>query len=561
MLNISVDYRYSGTQNVTYSMPIYIGNNIVQSVSIQLSSNESGTLTETVNASSSIGSYSVSFGGSSGTLSVVPTGEHTLHYIASRDGITFALDGVTEVSPFAALVTVGSHTLVVPASAQVNSPGWGLTTFAFTSWSDGSTSLARTFDIEAQTYVSTNYVRLGSCPSLYTWNGTGYSYASEVNDGTGWLGYLEYYNPDGTMTFSANYPYDYIKLNPTQLQPENGFFNMKIPEMMDEIFYIDSVHLVAVDHPIGTDVYSTKSTWVYNLTDPGTIFTVNQNLQSPVSAVNGSGVNVLPQISKLDGVFTTGTRWAWDNITLNLGNLTGAPNINLVVAAEINWPTTQAGGNNFAKYATQPGVMPSPPPYMQVKAANGTWVNVPDDREFPLPSVTDEAFDVNLTGLFPTNDYELRINTYQDIQFDYIGVSTSAQQNITTYTMTPSSANLEQAFSADSNSTGAFTRYGDVTALLQSPDNEFVVGRLGDVISLQFTDNLPPVPPGMVRDYFVVVNCWFKGTGLSYVPFTVSPLPFQDMTSFPYPPNETYPYDAPHEAYLQVYNTRIINNP
>jgi hypothetical protein len=43
------------------------------------------------------------------------------------------------------------------------------------------------------------------------------------------------------------------------------------------------------------------------------------------------------------------------------------------------------------------------------------------------------------------------------------------------------------------------------------------------------------------------------------VPFTVDPLPFQTMTSFPYPSNETYPYDAQHEAYLQTYNTRIIN--
>ncbi len=55
--------------------------------------------------------------------------------------------------------------------------------------------------------------------------------------------------------------------------------------------------------------------------------------------------------------------------------------------------------------------MPSPPPYMEVKAVNGSWVRVPDNREFPLPDVTDNTFVVNLTGLFPTNDYELRINT------------------------------------------------------------------------------------------------------------------------------------------------------
>ena len=233
----------------------------------------------------------------------------------------------------------------------------------------------------------------------------------------------------------------------------------------------------------------------------------------------------------------------------------------MVVAAKITWPTTTAGGENFMSYANEPGVIPSPPPYMQVMAPNGSWVNVPEDREFPIPHVTDNEFDVNLTGLFPTNNYELKINYYQDIQFDYIGISTTPQQNIIVHTIPPSSATLEQAFGVNSNSSGAFTKYGDVTSLLQSADNQFVIGREGDMVSVQFPTNLPPVPQGWVRDYFIVASCWFKGEGLPYVPFTVDPLPFQAMTSFPYPANETYPYNALNMAYLQTYDTRIINPP
>ena len=168
---------------------------------------------------------------------------------------------------------------------------------------------------------------------------------------------------------------------------------------------------------------------------------------------------------------------------------------------------------------------------------------------------------VNLTGLFPSNDFELRINYYQDIEFDYIGVDTTAQQNTIVHTLTASYADLQQAFSTNSSSTGAFTRYGDVTSLLQSTDDQFVIGREGDQVSLQFSANLPPVPQGMVRDYFVVANCWFKGLGLPYVPFTVDPLPFQSMTSFPYPSTESYPTDAIHQSYLKTFNTRIIKAP
>jgi len=560
-INASVDVRNAGNETVSYQLPFFVNGQVAQTVQVQLEPGASTTAWTEINESS-IGTYQLTAGGQNNQFSVVPTGEYTLNVILTQAGITFTLDGGSQVAQYSSLVTAGPHTIVLPSTAQVENAEWGLCTYTFTSWNDGSTSLSETVNVQSETFVAANYVRTAptSCPELYVWNGTSYDYAADVNDGTGWLGFLEYFNPDGSMVFSYNYPYDYIKLDSTQLQPLNGFYNMKIAEDTNEIFYLDSVKLIAVDHPADTNVFSTKSTFVYNLTGQGTIYTVSNDLATPVSAVNGQGQNVLPLISKLDNNFTSANRWTWNNITLNLGNLSGAKNIYLVVAARTDWPSTQAGGENFMSYADEPGVMPSPPPYMQVKAENGSWVNVPDDRQFPIPATTDQEFVVNLTGLFPTNNFELRINYYQDIQFDYIGISTAPQQNIITYTLTPSSADLTQAFVANSTSTGAFTRYGDVTALLQSADNEFVIGREGDVVSIQFPADLPPVPKGWVRDYFLVTNCWFKGDGLPYVPFTVDPLPFQAMTSFPYPSNETYPYDAAHEAYLQAYDTRVIDS-
>jgi len=560
-INASVDVRNAGNETVSYQLPFFVNGQVAQTAQVQLEPGASTTAWTEINESS-IGTYQITVGGLNDQFSIVPTGEYTLHVILTQPGISFTLDGVSQVSQYSSLVAAGQHTIVLLFTAQVENAEWGLCTYTFTGWNDGSMSTSETINVQSETYVAANYVRTAptSCPELYAWNGTSYNYAADVNDGTGWLGFLEYFNPDGSMVFSYNYPYDYIKLDSTQLQPLSGFYNIKIAENTNEIFYLDSVELIAVDHPADTYVFSTKSTFVYNLTDQGTIYTVGENLAAPVSAVNGKGQNVLPLISKLDNKFTTATMWSWNSITLNLGNLAGAKNIYLVVAARTDWPSTQAGGENFMSYADEPGVMPSPPPYMQVKAENGSWVNVPDDRQFPIPATTDQEFVVNLTGLFPTNNFELRINYYQDIQFDYIGISTSPQQKIITYTLTPSSADLTQAFVPNSTSTGAFTRYGDVTALLQSADNEFVIGREGDVVSIQFPADLPPVPKGWVRDYFVVTNCWFKGEGLPYVPFTVDPLPFQSMTSFPYPSNETYPYDTAHEAYLQKYNTRIINS-
>jgi hypothetical protein len=117
-----------------------------------------------------------------------------------------------------------------------------------------------------------------------------------------------------------------------------------------------------------------------------------------------------------------------------------------------------------------------------------------------------------------------------------------------------------------STSSGAFTRYGDVTPLLQDADDMYVIGRQGDQVNLQFSTASLTVPAdGMERDYFFFVACWFKdppgawGYGFQY---TVDPLPFQAMSGYPYPMDkESYPYDAAHVAYIQQYNTRVITAP
>ncbi len=556
-INISFDATNTGTEDLSYRLPILVNGASATSINLKLLAGASTSLEANI-SESALGNFALSVGGKSVSIHIVPTGKHTIHVISSRPGIPFTIDGQSHVTTFADLFDVGTHTVVFPPTHVLSVGTWGQVTFTFVNYNGGSTNPSQTIDVEKETYVVTNYNRPGSCPSLYSWNGTAYTYVAEVSDGPGWLGYVDYFKPDGTMVFSYNYPWDYVKVAPAQLQPKDGFYSMNIMETSDEIYYLDSAKLVAIDHPADVNVFSTAGTYIYKLSGQGSFYTVSKNPLTPVSAVNGSGANVLSQISKMDGVFTSGIRWQWNNLTLNLGNLTGADQIKLVVAATINWPSTSAGGTNFLKYSTQPGVTPSPPPYLEVKAANGSWIRVPDDREFPLPDVTDTEFVVNLTGLFPTNDYSIRINTYQDIRFDYIGVDTTPQQSLNVQSILPTSANFQQTYTTNSNSSGAFTKYGDVTALVLSADDKLVIGREGDGVQLKFPANLPPVAVGMERDYFLVASVWFKGNGLSYVPFTVNPIPFQAMTSYPYPPNETYPYDATHLNYLQEYNTRLI---
>jgi hypothetical protein len=341
---------------------------------------------------------------------------------------------------------------------------------------------------------------------------------------------------------------------------------MILNQLWDEIFYIDSATLVIVDHAPDVDVFSTAGTYLYNLDRQGTIYTVSKHASTPVSAfatyANGTRENVLPQISALDGVYTTGNEFQYDTLELNLGDLSAANNIKLVVAGITIYSSGKIQGEWAGQFWNRPGEKPFPPPYMEVKAANGSWVRVPDNRQFPLVDVTADSFVVDLTGLFPTNDYSLRIHSFFNVHFDYIGVDTTPQQFVSIQYIKPSYAELTQVVKTNSKSSGNFTRYGDVTALLQAADDEFVIGRQGDNVALQFdTDTIRPVLPGMERDYFFFVSCWFKVEGLPYLPFTVEQLPFHAMSCFPYDAAvESYPYYA-HMSYLATYNTRAINVP
>jgi hypothetical protein len=187
--------------------------------------------------------------------------------------------------------------------------------------------------------------------------------------------------------------------------------------------------------------------------------------------------------------------------------------------------------------------------------------------QLPTPSdYTARSFAVDLTGLFPEDvrDYQIRITNFWNVTFDYIGIDTTPKENITIQKIN-AAATLEQIVSSPSVVTGNFTRYGDITQLLSTEDDMFVIGMQGDQVALQFpTTSIAPLQDGMERDFFLFVACWFKdppGNWGYQFDFTVNPMPFRNMTGFPYPDTESYPYDAAHMQYLREYNTRVRTAP
>jgi hypothetical protein len=567
------------------TVKVMIDDVMVSTQVIALDAGASQTVQFTVNASNAAeGKHTAKLNTLSGSFIVVKTGYHTL--IVNRSGggskaLPFTLNGENYQTAYQALLPVGEYSISVPNPFSV---GTGVLEFSY--WSDGNRNPSRTFTLDNRLILVVTYTLISgyaSCPSLYLWNGTGYSYVTDVSN-PGWLGYISHINSDGTIVFGGGNPWDYVKLDKNLIATNNGNFDMTLAQQWDELYYLDSAYMLVVDHPVGTDAYTSMTNYL-NKGSTGQIYTVsNGTLLSPVNATNEKGQNVLSQILQQDGVYTPGVNGAastsWDNISLNkltldLGNLSAAPAVKLVITGMVDWgsaDTYYAWINSFKEAAAQ-GLVPNgtqimPAPTMEVKDANGNWVSVSQDKQIPLPSdYNARTFTVDLTGLFPADvsDYQVRFTNSWNVTYDYIGIDTTPEQNITMQKLTPTTAVLSQMWDTQSNSSGAFTRYGDVTPLLQNADDMYVIGRQGDQVNMQFsTANLTAPAPGMERDYFFVVACWFKdppgawGYGFN---FTVDPMPFMAMSGFPYPTTESYSYDTAHLAYIQQYNTRVITAP
>jgi len=564
----------TGTETDRLLIKLTLDDALIDTQTIELNAGATTPVEFTVNATSE-GVHYVKLNTVSGSFRAVPEGMHTLSILISpvpkTGGAEFKLNGEEQTTPYRELLPEGTYTIAMPSTDPTGQYG-------FLKWENKNTNPTRTISLTSATLVIAYYEQGSSCPSLFIWNGTSYVYVAEVSN-HGWLGYIDCItdDPDWPIVYWRNNPWDYIPLNGTQLQTRNGYYDMVLTQKWNEIFYLDSTYLVVVDHPSDVNVYSTM---VEQYLDPaymGKIYTVSKTPSSPISAVNEKGENVLPQIQAMDDVFTPGINgiqsqsWnkiSWNRLTLDLGDLSNAEQIKLVVRGIVDWGAAEDYTVWIDKFfdpdnPAPTGAQITPAPYLEVKDANGNWVRVPESRQFPIPpDGIARTFVVDLTGLFLTDDYSMRINNFWNVTFDYIAVDTTTQANITTWEIYPH-AELYQTFTTDSVSSGNFTRYGDVTALILNADDMFVIGKQGDTVSLAFpTADLAPPAEGMERDYFLFDSLWFKdetgnwGYGFD---FTVDPLPFQSMSGFPYPlDTESYPNDEAHLNYLKEYNTRVI---
>ena len=221
------------------------------------------------------------------------------------------------------------------------------------------------------------------------------------------------------------------------------------------------------------------------------------------------------------------------------------------------------------------GIAPVPP-FVDALDSTGKWVRVEDDMGFPAGLARTMVTD--LTGKLPPATRFIRITTNLKIYWDRIRVDNSPVDTEYKVTEIPlAAANLHfrgypqvveghpandlhyiyenvSATGPYTRQTGNYTRYGDVTNLVETSDNKYVIFGSGDEVAVDFdVSKMPDPPEGWVRDYFFYADGFAKDMDF-YAAHgdTVAPLPIHTLTPYPYPSGIGYPQDLDHVKYQQI---------
>lgn len=432
-----------------------------------------------------------------------------------------------------------------------------------------------------------------SCPVLFAWNGKRYEYVGDFL-GAGTVGEIL---PGGSCRPPR--PEESVKVEAGQLAPLGGEYALKVAEPMQEVVYLDRLHLLVTDLPPRLRAYPDER-FTGDAKGPSQDLLVFEEARAvrPVRAEDHRGQNVTQALRRWDRQTVDGfARRAWVGyaeehwLMLDFGDrlakFGAGDRLVLFLAGWTDYPYPHA------MWAAEQAGVPLLPPVLERRGPDGKWQPLIADMGFPAG--TPRVMTVDLTGKVGGPSCVLRIRSNMHVFWDEVFVVPLSDRvpaaellagrapkgdRLRVHGLPVRRATLEargfmQEFSPDGKAPTAYdyhrlekvpaagfrgklTRLGDVTELLREADDCFVIFGPGEEVDVRFdAAGLPPLPEGWTRSF--VLRSWgfCKGAG----PFTatggaVDPLPFRAMSGFPYGPDEHYPRTPRHEEYGRKYNTR-----
>ncbi|QEH32798.1 FG-GAP repeat protein [Aquisphaera giovannonii] len=447
-------------------------------------------------------------------------------------------------------------------------------------WPDGVMQCELNVAADQKRAIGENNRKTGSCPVLFTWDGSKFACLGDFLGGGG-LGYLVapgvYGQPDRDEA---------VAIGPSQLREEQGAYRLSITEPMDEIAYLDHVRLDVVDSPPGVTSTPDERFAPTGNRPTGELIAWRRAVE-PEHATDLAGRDVAEALRHFDRVTVDSFRklegWTGyaeeHGIVLDFGDrLSGfGPSDPLVLclAGWVEYPYSQTN------YAAATAGVSLRPPVIERRRGDGSWEVIEPDAGYPagLPRLTT----LDLTGKLTGPSCVLRIRTNMECYYDQAFIAVRdrrAEGSLRVSTREVARAELgHRGYSREvspdgrlpllydyryvdpaplARLSGKLTRFGDVVPLLKADDDILCVIGPGDEARLEFSaEGLPPLEPGWTRSFVLRSFGYCKdadpSTALSD---TVGPLPWKGMPPFPFGGGASRPADPAYEAYLRDYQTR-----
>lgn len=445
-------------------------------------------------------------------------------------------------------------------------------------WPNGS--VRAEFNLKTNQQIVTEQRLKGSCPFLFSWNGERIQF---VKDSVPWGSAIGLrINALGTAKISATE--EWYKIGRDQLRARDGFYDLRVTGELWETYFYDSLALMTVDHPAGTEIFADER---YDVPAVKLAVTSTAEPQPLVRATDDNGGDVTATLSQLDGVYLdTFGRGQYQGITRDHFVELTLPD-HLPVDAPVwliakGWLHPSDSSINVA--LSQGSTVKPRWLSLEVADSRGGWRVANPNLGFPAGR--NKICLIDLTGVFrPGEPHRVRLRTNLEVYWDeiqwaqgaptaplriqrlapavadlhYRGFSTIHQANASSPEI-PAYDELAGTSQRWRDLEGFYTRFGDVRELLGGIDDRYVIMNAGDELRLRFA--APPMPPvGWVRDFVIAGDGWIKdGDYNSTYSQTVLPYPRhaqRDYSTAPSSLEQDWVYQH-HKADWEQYHTRYV---
>jgi len=446
-------------------------------------------------------------------------------------------------------------------------------------WPNGT--VRAEFEVKADQEVLTEQRLKASCPWLFAYNGKQMEF---IKDAVPWGSAIGLrINTLGSAKIAATG--EWYKIRRDQLVPHDGYYDIRVTAELWEVYYYDYIGLMPVDHPEGTEIFVDERFVI----PPAKLGFTTVATPKPIKqAIDDNGNDVTSLLSTRDGKsldnfgrgqFQGLTRDHYVEVDLGDDAPTTGP---LYLIAHGSIHDTESSVNVAI---TQGNRWRANPMSVEVPDGNGGWRVAQSNLGFPAGRKKTVLF--NLTELFkPGTPHRVRIRTNLEIYWDQLEWAVGLPDApVKMVRLAPSSVDLHyrgysvvngpefgaapevpdyyRLFSTKQawrDLEGYYTRFGEVSELLQAIDDRYVIVASGDEMSFRFPE-LPPPAAGFVRDFILMGDGWIKdGDYNSTFSKTVQPLPHHAQNEY-----ETKPGKLEDEVVYkrfpedwQKYHTRYV---